>query len=83
MTDKKYVQFDLIAAEGESRKRVKGRVSVDERGIYIEFDKFGTVYDNIPVLIEQIDGVPRVIVWEDRKVEDPTLKVSLENARLR
>lgn len=77
------LKFDLIAAEGESRKRVKGRVSVDERGIYIQFEKFGTVHDNVPFLIEQIDGVPRVVVWSTLKQEDATHHISIPDARLK
>ena len=73
--------FDLIAAEGESRKRVKGKVTVDERGVYLVFEKFGTVHDDVPILIEQIDGIPRVVIWSDRKQEDATHHIDIPNAR--
>lgn len=77
------LRFDLIAAEGESRKRVQGRVIVDERGIYVQFEKFGTVYDNVPMLIEQIDGIPRAVIWSDLKQEDATHYIDIPKARLK
>ena len=75
--------FDIIDAEDGTKKRVKGRVSIDERGIYIAFEKFGTVHDDIPILIEQVNGIPRVLVWLDKDVENATEVATLENARVK
>lgn len=74
--------FTLKDVEYETEKLVKGRVFSDERGIYIQFEKFGTPHDRIPILIEQINGTPVVRVWSDYKQEDATHAIDIKAAKL-
>jgi len=74
--------FTLKDVEYETEKLVKGRVFADGRGIYIQFEKYGTKYDQIPVLIEQINGIPVVRVWSDYKQDDATHNIDIKAAKL-
>ena len=74
--------FTLKDAEYETEKLVKGIVFANERGIFIAFEKFGTAHDRIPVLIEQINGIPVVRIWSDYKQDDATHDITIEKAKL-
>lgn len=57
-------------------------VSVNRHGIFVRFDGYGCATDDDGecVLIEQLNGVPRVIVWSDINEEDPTHLIELDAA---
>ena len=54
-------------------------------GIEISFRGYGTLdggSESAPILIENRDGVPYVIIWGDATSEEPTHVISLEKARM-
>jgi len=62
---------------------VKAKVSVNCHGIFVSFQDHGvcTEDDAECVLVEQVKGEPRVIVWSDINREDPTDTIELHEAR--
>lgn len=75
--------FELKDMEGDGAP-VKGFCSVTENGIEIKFEGFSTVCEppesGTPILVENRDGIPVVIVWSDIRQEDPTHLISLKSA---
>jgi hypothetical protein len=61
---------------------IKAKVSVHAAGIFVSFQDHGvcTEDDAECVLVEQIKGEPRVIVWSDINQEDPTHIVEMHGA---
>ena len=53
-------------------------------GIEISFRGYGTLDGGVespPILVENRDGVPYVIIWGDANSEEPTHVISLEGAK--
>ena len=70
----------------EGRTKVRVSTEKDKLGLLIHPKGMGTWDGNFaPILLEQLDGVVRLIVWGDINKEDPThiidLSGALESAR--
>ena len=75
-------EFTLHCAHQEGPP-IRGKVSVNCHGIFVSFEDHGVCTEDNGecVLIEQIKGEPRVIVWSDINQEDPTDTIELHEAR--
>lgn len=75
-------EITLLCAHQEGPP-VSAKVSVNQFGIFVSFKDHGvcTEDDGECVLIEQIKGEPRVVVWGDINQEDPTDTIELHEAR--
>ena len=54
-------------------------------GVEISFRGYGTLdggEESAPILIENRNGVPYVIIWGDATSEEPTHVISLEKSRM-
>lgn len=77
-TEPAKLPFSLEDVRGETDTRVTGFVTADFRGVYIQFDQFGTLVDNRPIWVEQRRGIPHVVVIPDPR--DKAECHSLEDA---
>jgi len=69
---------------GEEDKKYPGTVEISDTGICITFKGYGTDAggpDDSPIFIEIQDGVPVLRVWSNINQEDPTDRISLEDAQ--
>lgn len=75
-------EFTLNCAHQEGPP-VQAKIYVNCHGVFVSFKDHGvcTEDDGECVLIEQIKGEPRVIVWSDINQEDPTDTIELHEAR--
>lgn len=77
------VSGKLANTEGAGDLEVTVRVTRD--GVEILFEGYGDKCSEpghgVPILIENCNGVPRVVIWGDITSEDPTHNVTLEGAR--
>jgi hypothetical protein len=68
------------------KKTLAARIDTDSAhgGILVGFEGYGDFFSENgagwPILIENRDGVPCVVIWSDINKEGPTHVISLENA---
>jgi hypothetical protein len=77
------INFKLNNIYG-GKSELRGRIEIRDDNIVIAFDGFGDCCSDkgkgFPVLIENKEGTPHVVVWGDINHEDPTNVISLEDA---
>ena len=83
----KIIPFSLKDMGNEaSRKRLKGRIEVNEQGIFINLEGYGEKVSpqeqSFPIMVEFHEGQPRVIVWSNINKEDATHSISMKGAQL-
>ena len=62
---------------------ITATVKATGRGISISLKGFGNLTgDAEVVLIENVEGTPKVVIWGDKNKEDPTDIIPLEGAKL-
>ena len=67
----------------DCQETIKGTVSCNSRGLAIELDGYHDCNGgNETILIEFAEGVPRVVIWGDKTIEDPTHIISLDGAKV-
>lgn len=63
---------------------LKGTIKITDRGIFLNLDGYGEKTSELgygePVFIELLNGVARVVVFEDINDEDPSYLITLERA---
>lgn len=81
------MQFELRNVMDENGgPSVVGRVAIESCvSVVIQFDGYGD-HDSVdgqgtPVLIENVNGVPNVVIWGDINAEEPTHRIPLDGAR--
>lgn len=83
------MNFELENVMDGDSKPITGHVidCVNTRALLIHFDGYGernTIAEfSSPVLIENRDGVPYVVIWGDINQADPTHVISLEGANVK
>jgi len=60
---------------------VYGLVTVADHGLTISVRGYSDMMDGDPILLHHEDGRLELVVWANRKQEDPTVTISLEGAR--
>ena len=73
------------AADGANPRTYTGFVTIGPCGIAIHIDGLSTMVErssetSLPILIEVLDGMPRVAVWGNKEKEEPTDVVELGQA---
>lgn len=63
------------------KEYVRGRLDVGCFGILAFLSGYSDHNGDGPVLIENREGIPYVVVWADITLEEPTHTISLEGAR--
>lgn len=78
------VNVQLLNVDDDTGSSLNCVVQISDRGITLSFDGYGDKLSNPgygePILIENRDGVPHVVVWSDINQEDPTHTISLVDA---
>ena len=81
------LEFTLEDHSERGAPAVRGRVEVQKDGRYLvlRFEGFGECAaldgHGSPVLVENWEGKPRVVVWGDINQEDPTHVIDLAGAK--
>ena len=79
------INFKLDDVIDYDDKSIRGKIAIENDRIILHFQGYGDAFsddsDGYPVLIELYEGTPRVVIWEDINIEEPTRIISLERSR--
>lgn len=65
----------------QSGRQVEVKVKADVRGVYIQAKGYETDFDDTPIMLEIWNNELRLVIWGDKKMEDPSQIISLECLR--
>jgi hypothetical protein len=84
VTRKSEIEISLADYQGEDSPHLKCKISIEPYGIAIAFEGYGEYTSEkggAIIFIEQIEGVPRMLIWDDINKEDSVQEIGFEGAR--
>lgn len=68
-------------SDDSKNRQVEVKVKADCRGIYIQAKGYETDFDDTPIMLEIWNNELRLIIWGEKKMEDPSQIINLEGLR--
>lgn len=67
--------------DNSKNRQVEVKVNADCRGIYIQAKGYETDFDDTPIMLEIRNNELRLVIWGEKKSEDPSQIINLEGLR--